>query len=140
MKLGSKEIKAIAQELEAGMKVYLNKETLEFKSVLDWDNMNDPEFWDEELDKIENEWTDYIVLTKMESYEAFQVMEAFIDEVDDPGLKNDLIKILSRKSPFANFKAEVESSSHRQKWFDFRTLKYEEYIREQLDLENIEHE
>jgi hypothetical protein len=140
MKLGSKEIKAIAQELEAGMKVYLKKETLEFKSVLDWDNMNDPEFWDEELDKIENEWTDYIVLTKMESYEAFQVMEAFIDEVDDPGLKNDLIKILSRKSPFANFKAEVESSSHRQKWFDFRTLKYEEYIKEQLDLENIEHE
>jgi hypothetical protein len=90
MKLGSKEVRTIAQELEAGMKVYLNKETLAFISILDWDNMDDPEFWDEELDKIENEWTDYIVLSKMESSEAFQVMEAFIYEVNDPGLKNDL--------------------------------------------------
>jgi hypothetical protein len=140
MKIGSKEIRSIAQELEAGMKVYLNTETLEFKSILDWDDINDTDFWDEELDKIESEWINYIVLTKMESQEAFQVMEAFIDEVDDSELKNDLIKTLNRRSPFANFKAEVESSSHRQKWFDFRTKSYEGYIREQLDLENIEHE
>jgi hypothetical protein len=140
MKLGSIEIKMIAQELEAGMKVYLNKKTLEFKSISDWDNINDQDFWDEELNKIESEWTDYIVLTKMESHEAFHVMEAFIDEVEDFELKNDLIKTLNRKSPFANFKAEVESSSHRQKWFDFRTKRYEDYIRDQLDLENIEHE
>ncbi len=67
-------------------------------------------------------------------------MVDFVDQVDDKRLKEDLIKILNRKSPFANFKMEVESSNHRQKWFDFRTKSNEDYIREQLDLENIEYE
>jgi hypothetical protein len=54
----------------------------------------------------------------MESWEAFQIMEDFIEE-----LTEDLITILNRKSPFANFKAEIESSSSQQKWFDFRDIK-----------------
>ena len=140
MKLNAEVIHQIAQELEAGMKVYLNRKTLEYESVLDWDDIQDTDLWEKEVRKIEKKWKDYIIITKMESREAFQVMENFIDEVDDLRLKEDLIKILYRKSPFANFKMEVESSSHRQQWFDFRTRSYEDYIREQLDLENIEHE
>lgn len=140
MKLNADVIHKIAQELEAGMKVYLNKKTFEFEPILDWDEMNEPGFWEKEARKIEKKWKDYIIITKMESREAFQVMENFIDEVNDPRLKEDLIKILNRKSPFANFKMEVESSSHRQQWFDFRTKSYEDYIRDQLDLEDIEHE
>jgi hypothetical protein len=34
MKVPSKQINEIAQYLETGMKVYLNKETLEFESIL----------------------------------------------------------------------------------------------------------
>lgn len=140
MKLSAEVIHKIAQELEAGMKVYLNRKTLEFEPVLDWDDISDTDFWEKEARKIERKWKDHIIITKMESREAFQVMENFIDEVDDPRLKEDLIKILNRRSPFANFKMEVESSSHRQQWFDFRTRCYEDYIREQLDEENIEYE
>jgi len=140
MKLTAKQINEIAQELEAGMKVFLNRETLEYKSVLDWDDMVDPEIWEEEIEKIENEWTDYIVINKMESRDAFRVMEDFVDEIDDQRLKEDLIKILSRKSPFANFKAEIESSEYRKKWFAFRIKCYEDYVKEQLKDENIEFE
>jgi len=140
MKLTAKQINEIAQELEAGMKVFLNRETLEYKSVLDWDDMVDPEIWEEEIEKIENEWTDYIVINKMESRDAFRVMEDFVDEIDDQRLKEDLIKILSRKSPFANFKAEIESSEYREKWFTFRIKCYEDYVKEQLKDENIEFE
>ena len=140
MKLNAKQINEIAQELEAGMKVFLNRETLEYKSVLDWDDIVDPEFWEEEIEKIENEWTDYIVINKMESRDAFRVMEDFVDEIDDQRLKEDLIKILSRKSPFANFKAEIESSEYREKWFTFRIKCYEDYVKEQLKDENIEFE
>jgi hypothetical protein len=140
MKLTSKQINEIAQDLEAGFKVYLNKETLEFEAVLDWDEMTDSELWDEIMEKIENEWTDVMIFEKFDSREAFQIMEDFLDEIGDKKLKEDLINILNRKSPFANFKYEIESSEYQQQWFDFRTMKHEEFVKRQLDLENIEYE
>jgi hypothetical protein len=78
MKLTAKQIHEIAQDLEAGMKVFLNRETVEFRTVLDWDDMADSEPWDEEIEQIENEWSDYIVLSKMESRDAFRIMEDFV--------------------------------------------------------------
>jgi hypothetical protein len=140
MKFTAKHINEIAEELEAGMKVYINKETLEFQSVLDWEDMSAPEPWNKIIRKIENEWTDVMIIEKLESKDSFRIMEDFVFEIDDEILKEDLIKILSRKSPFAYFKAEIDESDYRQKWFDFRAQKYEEYVREQLDYENIEHE
>ena len=74
MKLTSKQINEIAQNLEAGMKVYINSDTLEFRTILDWDEISDPELWDEELEKIESEWDDYVVIEKMESRDAFRIM------------------------------------------------------------------
>lgn len=140
MKLNAIDINKIAQEIEAGMKVFINKKTLEFRSVLDWDDMNEPGFWIKEERKIKKEWSDFIVINKMEVHESFQIMVDFTDEIEDQRLKEDIIKILKRKSPFANFKMEIESSNHRQKWFDFRRKKHEDYIRNELDFEDIEHE
>jgi hypothetical protein len=140
MKLTSIQINEIAQDLESGMKVYLNKETLEFEAVPDLDDITDSELWDEIIEKIENEWKEVVIFEKLESREAFKIMENFLSEIDDQKLKETLFKILNRKSPFANFKYEIESSDYRQKWFDFRTLTYEEYLKTQLDLENIEYE
>ena len=140
MKLSAKQINDIAQELEVGMKVYINRKTLEYKTVLDWDEMLDSGYWEEEIEQIENDWDDCMVLTKPESREAFQIMEDFIEEVGDKRLKENLIKILNRKSPFANFKAEIESSAYRQNWFDFRTKRFEDYVKEQLDFERVGYE
>jgi hypothetical protein len=127
MKLTSDQIRDIAGELEAGMKIFINRDTLEYRSLLDWDDMFGDEFRQEELEKIENEWADYVVIAKLESRKAFRIMESFVDEVNDNRLKEDLIKILGRRSPFANYKDEVESSEYRQKWFDFRMEKHMEY-------------
>jgi hypothetical protein len=139
MKLTSNQIKDIAGELEAGMKIFINRDTLDYRSVLDWDAMNDDAFWRDELKKIKNEWADYFVIEKLESREAFRIMESFVDGVNNERLKEDLIKILGRRSPFANFKDEVESSEYRQKWFDFRLKKYTEYVKDCLELEDIEY-
>jgi hypothetical protein len=138
MKVTSEKINEIAQELEAGMKVYINRETLEIKSVLDWEDTSDNEFWEEETEEVFNEWSDFIVISKMESWEAFKVMEEFVDFIEDEHFSESLIKILSRKSPFANFKAEVESSPYRQDWFDFKLSKYEDYVREHLEIEDFD--
>jgi hypothetical protein len=141
MRLKSKQIVEIAQDLEAGMKILINREDLEIRTILDWDDMHgDNEIWQEELEKIQYEWSDYVVFTKMESREAFEIMEAFVDEVQDKRMQEDLIKILNRRSPFANFKAEVESSEYIQEWFDFRLNKYIDYVKDQLESEKIEFE
>ena len=137
MKITSEKINEIAQELEAGMKVYLNRETLEIKPILDWEDISDNEIWEEEVEDILKEWSSYLVISKMESREAFRVMEEFADSVDDEVFREGLIKILNRKSPFANFKAEVESSPYRQNWFDFRLKKYEDYVKEHLEIEDF---
>lgn len=116
MKIAKEKIKDIAQDLQTGMAVQINRETLETDSILDWDEIpGDPEFWEKEIKKIENAWTDYVVLKKMSSDEAFQIMEDFVDEIDDERLQEDLIKILNRRSPFANFKAEIDESEYREK-------------------------
>ena len=141
MKITLKQIHSISQDLQTGLEIFINKETYEIKSLLNPNDLySDTEFWDEELEKIENEWSDYIIISKMESREAFQIMEDFVDEISDPRLNEDLIKILNRKSPFANFKQEIETSTYRQKWFDFKDRKYEDYVKNCLEVEEIESE
>jgi len=73
----------------------------------------------------------------MDTREAFRVMADFIDEIEDSKFQEDLIKILSLRSPFANFKAEVETSEYRELWFSFRTKKYEDYVRDILSAGGI---
>lgn len=141
MKINSTQIQEIIQNLLCGMNVYINKGTMEIANIPDIDELyGDTELWEEDISRIESEWSDYALITKMESREAFKVMEGFVDVVDDSRLKEDLIKILNRRSPFANFKAEIDDSEFRQKWFDFRNIKYEEYVKEQLEIEDIEFE
>ncbi len=71
MKVSSEVIHKIAQELEAGMKVYLNTKTFEFEPVLDWDELNEPGFWEKEARKIEKKWKDYIIIIKMQARDHF---------------------------------------------------------------------
>lgn len=133
MKFTKEKIKDIAQELQAGMDVYINRKTLDTESIMNPDHFFvEPDFWEKEIERIENEWEDYVVISQMSSHEAYEVMEEFAYQVDDEKLREELIKILNRKSPFANFKAEIDESDYREKWFGFRDKKYKEYVREEL--------
>lgn len=35
------------------------------------------------METIDREWIEFVVLGKMESHESYQVMEYFVDEIDD---------------------------------------------------------
>ena len=138
MKINPKIISEIAQQLEAGMKVYLNKDTHEIKSIFDWDEITDYELVEKEENEILQEWSNYVEFTKMESHEAFDVMEEFAVEIENINLREEVLKVLGRKCPFANFKAIVETSDYRDKWFEFRRKKYIEYIEKQLEAEEFD--
>lgn len=135
--LSKKQVYDISQELQCGMKVFVNTDTLEYKSVPDMDDMDDLGFWDEVLEEIQNNWKGFFTIEKMSSREGFQIMEGFVDELGDGYFKENLIKILNRKSPFANFKAEVESSEFREQWFAFRNAAYVEYVEEELEMNDV---
>ena len=138
MKVTKEQLRRMAEEVECGMKVYVNRATLEFREVPDYGDFSD---FEEEMEaseaQVEAEWEDYIVIEPMGSREGFAIMEEFLEEVTDRRLQESLINALNRKSPFANFKFIVEGSSHRQQWFDFRAKKYREYVKEELEMEGI---
>jgi len=139
MELTEKQIKSIAEELEVGFKVYLNTETKEIKSILDFDNniYADMEPWEEDIKEIEKNYDKYFEIEKMDSRESFQVMEDFVETVSDEKLRNKLELGLSLSKPFRNFKDIIDDETeYREKWFAFKSAKYIEFVKEQLESYN----
>jgi len=122
--------------LDCGMNAYINRETMEMDFIPDMDRLDDTELWEEHYIKVTEDWNS-LVIEPMQSRESFKIMEKFIDEIPDENLQQNLIKILGRKSPFANFKDEIDYSDYRQQWFDFKQKMYEEYVMTQLEVEKI---
>jgi short-subunit dehydrogenase involved in D-alanine esterification of teichoic acids len=70
----------------------------------------------------------------MESYESFEIMADFAENVDSRELRASLINALNKKHPFQNFKWIVDNSGlYRQKWFDFKNQRLIEWVEEKLD-------
>ena len=139
MKIKSKQVKDIVEELLSGFNVYINRGTLEVKTLLDPDKVYDnEELWQQEFRKLDSEWEDYIEIIPMPTWQSFRIMEAFVEEIQEIELRLELLKRLKMRRPFANFKVVVESSAYRQVWFDFRQAEWEEYVREQLEAEDFE--
>jgi hypothetical protein len=132
-------IKNIAQEIDMGMICYLNTDTMELDSVLgssydaygsgDYDDI-----YNQVYDKVST-WEHSICIEPLESWESFEIMERFIQEVipENDVLKDTLIRAISRRHPFSNFKFLIEGSSFRQDWFDFKQQQLEIYVRSLLE-------
>lgn len=135
MKLTEEQINQISQELDSGLKCYINIETGEMKSILDWEEVHaDPEFWEDELKEIEDNWKEYVILEKMSSREAFEVMESFIDTLSDGENRNRLIHALNGRRPFSNFKNQVDYNDEiRQQWFAHKAEEYKAFTRKQFE-------
>ncbi len=131
-----KHIKEIASELQIGMVCYLHKQTKEIESIPDFDTtgIDDTEPWQELIDKLDENFTDYWQFKQMSSREAFQIMEQFAEQLNDENLKQELYRALNRRSPFQNFKFVIDGSGkYREQWFAFRDGKYEEFVMEQME-------
>jgi hypothetical protein len=136
-KLTDKQINAISQELQCGFICNIHKETMENVLLPDF-NMRDyaeEGDWEEAIQEVEGNPESYISIEPMDSRESFGVMEDFaLYEVPEGKLKERLIRALERKGPFQNFKWEIDNSGeYRQKWFDYRDQRYNEFVRQQLE-------
>ena len=138
IKLTSAQIQEIAEILDCGSRCFYQHSTQTVKDLIDRDNpFYDPiEEEEQAWAEIEENPDDHIEIEKMSSSHSFDVMEAFIDEVEDPQLRARLVKALSRPKPFRNFKYEIDDSDYREKWFKFKKSKMIAWVEQQLDNHN----
>lgn len=135
MELTDKQIEEIAEELECGMLVYVHKETKEIKTIIDFDSHwdVDEELWEDDINEIDENIDMYFQFSPMDSKESFQIMEKFTISVEDKRLKDKLELGLKLSKPFRNFKDIIDDENeYRDKWFEYKSKKYVEFVKENL--------
>ena len=134
------QIKEIAEQLDCGMRCYINKETGAIQTTPDFDNWyTDDEPWADILNELEENWDKYVEIERMESNDSFDLMADFAESVDSRELRDRLINALNKKHPFRNFKWVVDNSGpYRQRWFDFKNQRLIDWVKDQLEIRDIE--
>jgi hypothetical protein len=132
-------VSEIAEHIDCGLTCFLNPETEKIEFVPK--DLVDPEIYELSTDEDYEEtfkhtsWEKCIIVEPPESKASFKIMEHFVDEVNDKRLRDNLINVLNRKRPFANFKQIVETSRFRQAWFDFKQQQLEIMVWDELESE-----
>ena len=128
-------LKQISEELLCGFKVFLQRETGDIITIRDVDLfLGEKDPWENDWQKVDAERGKYLEFEPMDSRESYQMMQDFIDQLDDGLLADRLVNAIQKKRPFAHFKAELDDSGPcREKWFQFRDHRYLEWTREQWE-------
>ena len=124
----------MAEHLLCGQLCFLNTVTGDFEyHPAEMDFFPDEENpWQEVIDKVENNWDDYMRIEPMNSNQSFAVMESFADQLEADGFRKRLLTALNRPKPFRNFNQLIHESDFRQEWFDFRQERNVEWVKEQI--------
>lgn len=136
MKISKTKILEIAEWLLCGEKCFINKldgSVINIPHDMDDFYRDEENPWQDEMDKIDQNFENYIKCEPMESHQTFEVMKEFIGLVKSDILIEKLIPALNSPKPFRNFKYLIETSEeYRQKWFDFRLEQNMLWVREQI--------
>jgi len=132
-------IHRIADNLNCGENCYYNPTTNEIitipQSLEIYEDEEFMEFFQENIDKVAENKTDFIKIEVLESSASFKIMEKFVDKITDKKFRNKLEEISQERKPFKNFKYQVENSDYREDWFEFRQKETEKIVVEILDSE-----
>ena len=130
------QIKEISDQLNCGFHAFYHKLSGELIFVPDTDKHLDMETdaWQNELDKLENNFLEYQQIEAMESRESFNVMVDFTENVSDKYLHKKLVEALNSKKPFRAFKFIIDDLPERQNWFAFKDKRYIEWTEDQLKI------
>ncbi|HEY8928383.1 MAG TPA: UPF0158 family protein [Mucilaginibacter sp.] len=141
VEIASEIIKQIAEELEMGMLCFYHKTDGSLEVYPD--ELSNPgfdeEFWEEAMEKVEENPGDYIAFEPMRSSEAFRVMKDFADGIGHIPTKNKFNDVLSQKKPFANFDNMLGYYPDlRQEWFKYKEERYIQHVKDQLETANLD--
>jgi len=136
IKLSEQQIKEIASILDCGLTCFFDIKTGQVKNVLNAENFEISEdgSWENVLRDSGKTDYNYLEISPMPPRDAFLIMEEFVETVGDVDLQIKLSNSLNKKHPFKNFKWEIDrSGDYRQKWFDFKEIKYIDWVKNYLD-------
>lgn len=123
--------------MEAHEKCFLHKKSFEVITVPDefyFDEGLEEDPWEEDFKKIEADKINFVEIEKMPSDKAFEMMEEFIDSLENRSVKIILLQSIEGRKPFANFKHQIENAGlERELWFAFRRHRNIEWIEKQLE-------
>jgi hypothetical protein len=129
-------IKEIAEQLDSGFRAFIQKITGQLLFVPDENCLPDINLdpWDEELESLENNFTDYYEIDKWTSNEAFETMSDFANQLIDSNLQSRLFDALRKNKPFREFKFAIDNSGeYREQWFDFKNKWQQDFLERQLN-------
>jgi hypothetical protein len=133
-------IKEIAETLDTGMLCFYHKTTGELEFYPDeFRNPGyDGEMWDDVINKVDENYGDYLRFEGMSSRESFKVMESFISDINHIPTHNKFIDAISRKKPFSHFNHLLQYYPElREQWFVYKNERYIEYVKEQIEAANF---
>ncbi len=127
------QIKEIAEQLDCGLRAFYHKETGELMFVPDTDKFDDTEVWEDDLQKLEDNFLDYREIEAMESRASFIVMEDFVDQLKNSTIKNKLLNALEKRKPFREFKLIIDNAGDlRELWFSYKSQRNIECVAKQI--------
>ena len=130
--LTQEQIKEIAEQLDLGFKCYWNINIGELLFIPDELKYPDIEIetWSDQIEKLNNNFNEYKEIDSLESHDSFEIMVDFVETLSDSNeLKDNLIDALNSNKPFRGFKFLIDNSGeYRQKWFDFKNMKLQEWV------------
>ena len=134
--LTDEQVKEIAEQLDCGFRCFWNKQTNELLFVPDTNRFpeSDNEAFDEDLQKLDNNFDDYDEIESMESSDSFEIMKKFAEQLTHNNeLQQQLIFALNNNKPFSRFKNVIDNSGeYREEWFEFKNEKLKEWVRKKV--------
>jgi Uncharacterised protein family (UPF0158) len=128
-------IKEIIRLLQIDEVVFLHRETQEIHAypAPDRSGYNEFDYLEEEVLEIVNANPEmYIRFDPPDSNEGYQIMESFVEMLNNERLKVLLSDALQSKKPFRNFRVVLQNNHAEQDWYDFRDAYLKMGVRDKL--------
>ena len=146
--ISAEQIKEIAGELDAGMKCFYHIPTGEIKSYPDELRGHagfEEEFWEDVIEKVESAPAEFVAFEALESFESFNMMETFINNIAEVKIQRQFHDAIRLKKPFQQFKYLLyDYPALREQWFDFKNHYLMDHVEQQLksynSLKNLEND
>lgn len=129
-------IKEIAELVDRDEVVFLHKETREILSYPIADGPSDEEFdyIEQEVMEVINIASDsYIRFDPPDSDESYQIMEVFVETLEDAHLKARLTDALASRKPFRNFRNALQIEGIEDDWYNYKDAYFQVYVSDKLE-------
>lgn len=126
-------------DIQSGFDIYINTDTGESKSILNSMNYgeNAGDIWKDEYQDMNDRWKNYIKIEPPQSYDVFEIIENFINNLPDSIIKSNFIENLNKQKSLSYINEIIENSEFREEWYIFKDSYYFSYLDRNLKLNNI---